>query len=252
MPDENTVMLAARAVDMRFGGVKALSGVEIELRRGITTGLIGPNGSGKSTLINVLTGVYRQTSGAVEFLGEDISRVSARSRALRGLGRTFQHPQVARSLTVRENIAVAAELRRHDDAMGVDDALVVFGCSEYADQLPPQVPYGVLKLMEIARAVVCGPRVLLLDEPAAGLNHDERRELVESLQRFRNTHDTAVCLIEHDVALVRALCSELVVLESGRVLGRGPTADVLQDPRVRAAYLGDDMAESNVEAGDPS
>lgn len=239
-----SVVIAARSVDMNFGGVKALSGVSIALTRGVTTGLIGPNGSGKSTLLNVLTGVYRQSAGSVEFEGQDISRKSPRSRALLGVGRTFQHPQVAASLTIRENIDVATRSRPQPaGALSTDEAIEMFGITPYRYALPATAPYGVLKLLEIARAVVRAPKVLLLDEPAAGLNHAERQELISSLRRYRDTSSTAVCLIEHDVDLVRNLCPELVVLETGQLIAQGPTGDVLQDERVRAAYLGDSAAK---------
>jgi ABC-type branched-subunit amino acid transport system ATPase component len=247
---ESGSILEANEVDMRFGGVRALNGVSIRLDHGDTVGLIGPNGSGKSTLLNVLTGVYRQSAGSIVFNGRDISRTSARLRGRLGIGRTFQHPQVAASLTLRENVLVAAQLGHlgsSAQAMSTDEALEVFGCSEYAHSLPAHAPYGLLKLLEIARAVVRAPQVLLLDEPAAGLNQEERVELIASLRRYRATSTTAIGLIEHDVELVRSLCPSLVVLESGRLLAHGPTDEVLRDPRVRDAYLGDDMKTATEE-----
>lgn len=238
MSTDTEIVLAARGVTMQFGGVTALSDVELELPKNTTTGLIGPNGSGKSTLLNVLTGIYRQKSGDVIFENSTINSLSPRARGNVGIKRSFQHPQLAESLTIRENIESGLRFATSTE-ISVDAAIRTFGCNEYADRLPAQTPYGFLKLAEIARAVVAGPKVLLLDEPAAGLNQDERVELITALTRFRSQHPTAICLIEHDVDLVRSLCPRLVVLESGKMLMAGPTDDVLSSAAVRSAYLGE-------------
>lgn len=240
--------MRAHEIGMRFGGVKALDGAGVEFASGPWLGLIGPNGSGKSTLLNVLSGVYLPTGGSVSFAGRDITRISPRRRAMLGIVRTFQHPQFAHSLTLAENVASGATLglrrmgqsRRRDAAMGrARAALEAFGCADYADSLANEAPYGVRKIAEVARAAAAHPTVLLLDEPAAGLSAEERVELVEALRGFAGRHpDTAVCLVEHDVALVRSLCDRLAVLNAGRVLHSGQTEAVLQNDAVRSAYLG--------------
>lgn len=236
--------LRARGVVMRFGGVTALDDASIELAAGTWTGLIGPNGSGKTTLLNVLSGVYRPQSGAVELDGADVTGARAGRLARAGIVRTFQHPQLAESLTIWENLLLGVDLRRRrrSDAGAEAEArelLEVFGCTDYAGHLPAQAPYGIRKAVELARAVVAEPGVLLLDEPAAGLSKEERGELVESLRWLRERRpDLAVCLIEHDVRLVAAVCPAIQVLNFGRVLAVGSAAEVLKDPAVQEAYLG--------------
>jgi len=242
---EPAIALSARDVVMRFGGVTALKGVDLDLPLGSWCGLVGPNGSGKSTLLNVLTGIYLPQEGAVQLAGRDVTRSSVRYRALEGVVRTFQHPQLARTLTVRENVEVGAALSRRlglsrkqcDQA--AEESLAAFGCMDYAGALPDEIPYGTRKIIELARALAARPVVLLLDEPAAGLSSEEREELVAALATFRAAEPSlSVCLVEHDVPFVSALCEQLVVLDAGASLCTGPSAEVLANPRVREAFLG--------------
>jgi branched-chain amino acid transport system ATP-binding protein len=251
-----THRLEARDILMQFGGVKALQGVSATVETGRWLGLIGPNGSGKSTLLNVMSGIYRPTAGTLTLDGANIATDSPRSRSTAGVVRTFQHPQLAASLTLAENVAIGAALglrRLGASAPSMTPlkraqlALDAFNCSDFADVLPAEAPYGVRKIAEVARAATAEPSVLLLDEPAAGLSSDERIELVEALRGFGERHpDTAVCLVEHDVPLVRMLCPELVVLNAGRVLRSGAAEDVLADEEVRTAYLGQQVDEGSV------
>jgi len=243
-----TFVLETHAVGMSFGGVKALQKVDLVIGGGEWIGLIGPNGSGKSTLLNVLSGVYLATEGDVTVNGSSIARRSARERARGGIVRTFQHPQLAPSLTIRENIELGADLgvrrvsrasRRAEARRRADDALEMFGCHHYQNVMPDESPYGIRKMAEVARAAAAEPKLLLLDEPAAGLSARERTELIDALKRFRALRPhLAVCLVEHDVALVRALVGSITVLHAGQRLTHGPAADVLGDERVKAAYLG--------------
>jgi ABC-type branched-subunit amino acid transport system ATPase component len=239
---------------MAFGGVRALDDVDISLAEGTRLGLIGPNGSGKTTLLNVLSGVYRATSGSILVDGREIVGAGPGKRARMSIVRTFQHPQLAPSLTIRENVALGARLATrksarpfHDSSTReVDAALEMFHCAEYSDRLPNEVPYGIRKMAEVARAAAAGPRLLLLDEPAAGLSGEERVELVSALAGFTDTHPTtSMCLVEHDVPLVAQLCPELLVLSAGRTLNRGDTESVLRDPMVRDAYLGTSQNNSS-------
>ncbi|MEU7817614.1 ATP-binding cassette domain-containing protein [Pseudonocardia sp. NPDC049154] len=241
---EETGGLRARGIVMAFGGNVALNGVDIDLPAGTWTGLIGPNGSGKTTLLNVLSGVYRPSAGTVELAGRSVDGARAGRLARAGIVRTFQHPQLAESLTIRENMLLGVDLRRRrTGAEGIDEEVAelldVFGCAKYEGYLPAQAPYGIRKAVELARAVVADPVVLLLDEPAAGLSKDERAELVASLRWVRDRKpDLAVCLIEHDVRLVAAVCPAIQVLNFGKVLAVGSATEVLTTPAVQEAYLG--------------
>lgn len=246
MSDRSDNWVRATGITMAFGGVHALDEIEIGLPKGTRLGLIGPNGSGKTTLLNVLSGVYRATAGSILIDGREIVAAGPAKRARMGIVRTFQHPQLASSLTIRENVMLGAGLsermsgrRRRPGAWGVDAALEMFRCAEFGNRLPDEVPYGIRKMAEVARAAAAGPELLLLDEPAAGLSGDERVELVSALEDFTVAHpSTSMCLVEHDVPLVAQLCPEVLVLNAGRMLNHGVTATVLQDPKVREAYLG--------------
>ncbi|GAA1936367.1 hypothetical protein GCM10009797_32470 [Nocardioides hwasunensis] len=226
---------------MTFSGVDALSSVSLSVPQGTWMGLIGPNGSGKSTMLNVLSGLYKPRAGAVVVSGSDLGRVPARSRIKHGVCRTFQHPQLAASLTILENVMVGAVRGRGasaDDETGLQ-WLARLGCAEYAEHLPAEVPYGVQKRAEVARALISEPSLLLLDEPAAGLSARERAELVAALREVREVlPDLTLCLVEHDVGLVASVCTELAVLSAGKLIAHGPTDEVLADDAVKLAYLG--------------
>lgn len=254
-----TTALQTHALGMAFGGVKALQDISITVDEGQWIGLIGPNGSGKSTLLNVLSGVYEATAGDVTYKSSSITRQSARERALGGIVRTFQHPQLAATLTIRENVTLGADLgarrvtrkeRRGLAQRRTEDVLHQFGCSSFADALPDEVPYGIRKMAEVARAAAADPDILLLDEPAAGLSAQERIELIQALSDFRAARpQVSLCLVEHDVTLVRALVESIVVLHAGRMLTQGPADDVLADDRVKAAYLGKSVSIGTIADG---
>jgi ABC-type branched-subunit amino acid transport system ATPase component len=248
----NATGLRATGVVMSFGGVDALKQVTVDAAPAQWLGLIGPNGSGKTTLLNVLSGLYAPRAGTVELNGTDITHARPANRARLGVVRTFQHPQLAGSLTVLENVLVGSRLaaarhgRRRPDAERARALLESFGCGQWADVLPDEAPYGVRKIAEVVRAAAAEPRVLLLDEPAAGLNQEERDELISSLLTFRTAEpDTIVCLVEHDVPLVTRLCLALAVLNAGAVIATGDAAEVLALPAVREAYLGQSASEGS-------
>jgi branched-chain amino acid transport system ATP-binding protein/branched-chain amino acid transport system permease protein len=248
--------LEVKGVSMRFGGLTALDGVELSVRQGAIHGIVGPNGSGKTTLFNIATGVYGPSSGEIRSFGERVTRRPPHRVCRVGVARTFQALRLFRSLTVRENIMVAldrsrpravwrylfvpwtfrrreAELRSH-----ADEVLQRFGLSRVADFKATNLPYGQQRLVEIARAMATRPRLLLLDEPAAGLNSAEMNELQQLITGLRDGGVTVV-LIEHNMALVMSLCDVVTVLANGRVLVEGAPAQVTRDPGMIESYLGD-------------
>ena len=242
-------MLQVDDVTVRFGGVHALSGVSLEAPAGRVTGLIGPNGAGKTTLFDVVTGLQRPASGRVRLGGRDVTRRGPQRRARLGLGRTFQRLEVFGSLTVRENVVLAAELARgwslrpagprpgpHADAL-----LERTGLTALAAQPASELPTGSARLLELARALAAAPAVLLLDEPGSGLDETETRALGELLVDVA-AEGTAVLLVEHDVDLVMRVCAHLYVLDFGRVLAQGTPAQVQADRAVQEAYLGAEPA----------
>jgi len=228
------------------------------LQHGEKIGLVGPNGSGKTTLFNVVSGLYRPTAGWVRFGGADVtSRPSYRlSRA--GMSRTFQNLRLFGDLTVRENLLVALDRTRtlsswryliaplsvvrrdRDLRRRADEVLDRYGLTGFAELPPKSLPYGTQRRVEIARAVACRPKLLLLDEPAAGLNGDEVRKLGEMVRSIRDTGITVV-IIEHNMGLVMNLCEQITVLASGKVIAEGTPASVAATPAVIEAYLGDSM-----------
>ena len=244
-----TAALAATQLSVRFGGVHALSGVDLAVAKGELVGLIGPNGAGKTTLVDAVTGFVDYT-GQVELDGRNLAGLRAHARAALGLSRTWQSSELFDDLTVRENLAVAA--RRPSlwetakelvtdtpptNAEAVDEALELVELGWAADLMPSDLSQGQRKLVGIARAVAMGPRLLCLDEPAAGLDTGESEELG---RRLRGLADggLSTLLIDHDMGLVLGICHRIVVLEFGKVIAAGPPEAVRRDPKVVTAYLG--------------
>ncbi|HEX6680323.1 MAG TPA: ABC transporter ATP-binding protein [Gaiellaceae bacterium] len=234
--------LRASSVSRAFEGVRALQDVTLELHRHEVVGLIGPNGAGKSTLVNILTGFDLPTAGTVELRGREVTRWSAHRRARNGLTRTFQHSRSFRSLTVRENVEVAAlgvgiggrEARRR--AQEVLERLSLTGAAATrADALPQ----GDERRLGVARALVTEPAFVLMDEPAAGLPEAEVPEFVEVVRSVRDEHRVGVLLIDHNMALVMGVCDRIHVLDQGRTLAAGTPQEIRGDLDVAAAYLGE-------------
>ncbi|MEU1185823.1 ATP-binding cassette domain-containing protein [Streptomyces sp. NPDC005820] len=233
-------LLQAEEVTVAFGGRRALDSVSLTAEAGRVTGLIGPNGAGKSTLFDVLSGLRRPRAGRVRLDGRDITREGPARRARRGMSRTFQHLELFGRLSVRDNLLVAAELgpeRRHA-ARTADAVLDRLGLTALADDPADALPTGIARLVEVGRALVLRPRVLLLDEPAAGQDAEET-ERFAVLLRSLAADGTAVLLVEHDMSLVMSVCDEVYVLDLGGVVACGPPALIQRDETVLAAYLGE-------------
>ncbi|KUN80744.1 ABC transporter ATP-binding protein [Streptomyces griseoruber] len=233
-------LLRAEGVTVAFGGRRALDSVSLTAEAGRVTGLIGPNGAGKSTLFDVVSGLRRPRTGRVRLDGRDITREGPARRARRGMSRTFQHLELFGRLSVRDNLLVAAELgpgRRHA-ARTADAVLDRLGLTALAEDPADALPTGVARLVEVGRALVLRPRVLLLDEPAAGQDAEET-ERFAALLRSLAADGTAVLLVEHDMSLVMSVCDEVYVLDLGHVVACGPPALIQRDETVLAAYLGE-------------
>ena len=240
-------------VDVRFGGVHAVQEVRLEAEAAQVTGLIGPNGAGKTTLFNVITGLQEPTAGRVVFDGHDITNLRPHKRARLGMARTFQRLEVFGSLTARENVLVAAEIRKSWSSDGSNPRVVTeeildrVGIREVADDRVDSMPTGMARLVELGRALATNPRLVLLDEPGSGLDQQESDALGRLLIDLA-AGGLAVLLVEHDVELVMHVCHLVHVLDFGRIIAVGSPAEVQADPRVQAAYLGSEEGLQEIEA----
>jgi branched-chain amino acid transport system ATP-binding protein len=243
-------LLVTEQVTVEFGGNRALSDVDLDVRAGEITGLIGPNGAGKTTLFNAITGLLRPTAGRIIFDGRDVSRLDTHKRARLGIARTFQRLELFTDLTVRDNLRVAGEIRntwsggfgrsarRVNVARETEHVLDLIGLSALADADVSTIPTGTARVVELGRALMIQPRVLLLDEPASGQSDDETTAFVVLLRRLVREDGLTVLLVEHDMALVMDVCDRIHVLDFGEIIAVGTPDEVRSDPRVRDAYLG--------------
>ncbi len=250
-----SALLSVEGLSLRFGGVDALSGISLEIDQGALFAVIGPNGAGKTSFFNCLTGYYRPTAGSVLLGGTDITRRPVAEVAALGIRRTFQNVRVFPGISARENVLAGAHLRAPASWLGTllgtpgtrareralaaeaEGWLEYVGLADKAEVLAGELPYGMRKRLEVARALIARPRMLLLDEPAAGVSSVEREELASVIRRTWQSGVTIV-MIEHDVELVMQLASSVAVLDRGRLLVTGEPESVRNDPRVREAYLG--------------
>ena len=250
-------LLEVKNLGISFGGLRAVDGFSVSIEQGQLYGLIGPNGAGKTTVFNLLTGVYKPDSGSILLDGTDITGKKTIEINKAGIARTFQNIRLFKDLSVLDNVKVGlhnshpystlegilrlpkyykVEKEMNEKAM---ELLKVFDLDKECDFLASNLPYGKQRKLEIARALATDPKLLLLDEPAAGMNPNETKELMETIRFVRDEFKMTILLIEHDMKLVSGICEKLTVLNFGQVLAQGDTSTVLNDPRVITAYLGE-------------
>lgn len=250
-------ILEVKNLSISFGGLRAVDEFNVKIEKGQLYGLIGPNGAGKTTVFNLLTGVYKPTSGAVILDGQNITGKSTIEINRCGIARTFQNIRLFKNLSVLDNVKAGFHnLHKYSTLEGIlrlpkyfktekkmdekaMELLKVFGLEDEASTLADNLPYGKQRKLEIARALATNPKLLLLDEPAAGMNPSETQELMDTIRFVRDKFDMTVLLIEHDMKLVSGICEEVSVLNFGQELAQGKTSDVLNNPEVIKAYLGD-------------
>lgn len=252
-----TALLEVKNLGISFGGLRAVNNFEIQIEKEQLYGLIGPNGAGKTTIFNLLTGVYRPDNGKVLLDGKDITGKSTIEINKAGIARTFQNIRLFKDLTVLDNVKVGLHNNHHYNTVSgifrlprfrtvekemnekAMELLKVFGLDGEADVQAANLPYGKQRKLEIARALATNPKLLLLDEPAAGMNPNETGELMDTIRCVRENFHMTILLIEHDMKLVSGICEKLTVLNFGEVLTQGGTGEVLNDPQVITAYLGE-------------
>ncbi len=259
--NNNKTVLSAKNISITFGALKAVTDFNLEIKENELVGLIGPNGAGKTTVFNIITGVYSPTSGEYHFNGELVTKTPTFKLVKKGLARTFQNIRLFKYMSVLDNVLVANNFNmKYGILTGIFrfpnywreekeakkkamELLKIFDLDQYADTAAGNLPYGKQRKLEIARAMATNPKLLLLDEPAAGMNPTETEELMNTIRLIRDRFNIAILLIEHDMKLVLGICERLVVLDHGTTIAAGDPIEVINTPAVVTAYLGQDEEE---------
>ncbi len=258
---DRPVVLSCEAIERSFGGLKALKGASLQVHEGEIFGLVGPNGSGKTTLVNVVTGFYPPQAGRVRLFGEDITGTAPDKIAGRGVARTFQNLALFKGMSVLDNILIGRHVHMRPSALGtlfywwwaqkeelanrriVEEVIEFMQLQDIRDEPVDVIPLGLQKRVELARALVAEPRLLILDEPMAGMNQEEKEYIARFILDAREERGVTVLIIEHHMDVVTAICDQVVVLSYGEIISEGPPQQAIAHPRVVSAYLGERAAK---------